>query len=74
MTDIEKMNEAPDGPSASKAQLAKCPYCGKEIHKAVPRKIIDRSRNQYGKAYVRERMIDFCSMDCGDHYQMGCEG
>lgn len=30
MTDIEKMNEAPDGPSASKAQLAKCPYCGKD--------------------------------------------
>ena len=52
----------------------KCPQCGREIKEVFNRKIIDRARNDFGKAYVRTTPMEFCSPRCGAHYQMGCEG
>ncbi|PXX42249.1 hypothetical protein [Aquitalea magnusonii] len=53
----------------------KCPYCGKPMDKPVSRKIIDRAYDQITRRqYVRTRMVEFCSKECGGNYQMGCEG
>ena len=53
----------------------KCPYCNKPIETPVPRKIIaidyDPIRR---KKFVGEKVMEFCSNDCGCYYQMGCEG
>ncbi len=55
--------------------LPKCPQCGKPMDKPVTRNIIDRGYNQLTRRqYVRERNLEFCSKECGGHYQMGCEG
>ena len=59
----------------NKPATPKCPYCGKAIETPVPRKIIAIDFDQIRrKKYVSEKFIDFCSADCGNYYQMGCEG
>lgn len=56
-------------------QEKKCPYCGKGIEAPVSKKIIDRGWDSVRrKQYVRERDIEFCSVQCGGNYQIGCEG
>lgn len=58
-----------------KPEIASCPYCQKLIDIPVERKIICISWNtQKRKKYVDERVMEFCSEECGLHYQMGCEG
>lgn len=53
----------------------RCPQCGKAIGDPVTVKIIDQTRDPGARRNrVRERMMDFCSAICGNHYQMGCEG
>lgn len=55
--------------------LPKCPQCGKPMEKPVIRKIVDRARDPITRRqYARTRMVEFCSAQCGGHYQMGCEG
>ena len=61
--------------------IMKCPYCGKpldvdsETNVPVARKIIAIDWNPATrKKYVSERIMEFCSEECGLHYQMSCEG
>ncbi|WP_408535870.1 eL24 family ribosomal protein [Paraburkholderia fungorum] len=53
----------------------KCPYCGQPMTTVHNQKITDRSRDPITRrAYVRTRVLQFCSPKCGGNYQMGCEG
>lgn len=50
----------------------RCPQCGKPIETPVSREITQRdNRSSRG---IRTNRYNFCSVQCGSHYQMGCEG
>lgn len=51
-----------------------CPQCNKPIEKSVSRTIIFRDRDQYGRAFVNKKTMDFCSEECGTHHQWAHEG
>ena len=52
-----------------------CPQCGKPIERPVGCKITFRNYNRHTRRqYVDTKSMDFCSKQCGSHYQMGCEG
>lgn len=53
----------------------KCPYCSKPIETPVPKKVIYIGFNQTTREKsVCEEVMEFCSSECGQNYQMGCEG
>lgn len=53
----------------------KCPQCGQPIESPVRREIFRRDRDPYTRrAITRKDVMEFCSAQCGGHYQMGCEG
>ena len=75
----ERQTKQPDGWNIEALMLGidkeKCRYCLKPIDAPVARKIIDRTFDHTKrKQVVREQTLNFCSAECGLHYQMGCEG
>ena len=50
-----------------------CPQCGKPIETPVSVGIVQQVRVN-GKKTVATNYLQFCSAECGSHYQMGCEG
>lgn len=57
------------------SETPKCYHCNKVIEKLVTRRIFDRVRDEYtGKQKVRDRVLNFCSEECGLHCQYAHEG
>lgn len=55
--------------------VKKCYQCGKDMEKPVPRRIFDRVYDHaIGRQKVRERVLLFCSEECGTHCQYAHEG
>lgn len=58
--------------STQHAVKPRCPQCNKPIETPVMREITQRDNRRYGG--IRNERYEFCSAQCGAHYQMGCEG